>query len=77
MNRISRRQNTSHGASSPREAQLDFGTLTEGYRRELLVHCYRILGSLEDAEDALQETLINAWQHFDTLRSQASLRVWL
>ena len=61
----------------PSEAQLDFGSLTEGYRRELLVHCYRILGSLEDAEDALQETLINAWQHFHTLRSQASLRAWL
>jgi RNA polymerase sigma-70 factor, ECF subfamily len=57
--------------------RLDFGLLTDRYRRELLVHCYRILGSLEDAEDALQEALFNAWRQFDSLRSLAALRAWL
>jgi RNA polymerase sigma-70 factor, ECF subfamily len=77
VNRISKRQKTSQRVSPHLDAQPDFGSLTEGYHRELLVHCYRILGSLEDAEDALQETLIKAWQQFDTLRSQAALRAWL
>src|SRR3954464_8748604 len=54
-----------------------FESLTSPYRRELLVHCYRILGSLEDAEDALQDALIRAWRQFDSLRSQSALRAWL
>lgn len=70
-------QKTSQMAPPHSDDQLDFGSVTDRYRRELLVHCYRILGSLEDAEDALQETLINAWRHLDSLRSQASLRGWL
>jgi RNA polymerase sigma-70 factor (ECF subfamily) len=70
-------QKTSQLDSPHFEDQLDFGILTEGYRRELFVHCYRILGSLEDAEDAVQEALINGWRQFDSLRSQASLRAWL
>src|SRR5436305_240574 len=54
-----------------------FQRLTDDYRYELLVHCYRILGSVEDAEDALQETLLRAWRRLDALKVQSSLRAWL
>ena len=54
-----------------------FAELTEPFRRELHVHCYRILGSLQDAEDALQETLLAAWRGLDGYKQRASLRTWL
>jgi RNA polymerase sigma-70 factor (ECF subfamily) len=54
-----------------------FGELTEPYRRELLVHCYRMLGSFTDAEDALQDTLLAAWQGLAAFDGRASLRTWL
>ena len=54
-----------------------FEDLTNPYQHELLVHCYRMLGSRLDAEDALQETLLKAWHKWDTLHSQSSLRAWL
>jgi len=54
-----------------------FGELTEPYRRELLVHCYRMLGSFTDAEDALQDTLLAAWQGLAGFDGRASLRTWL
>ena len=54
-----------------------FRELTEPFRRELRVHCYRLLGSLQDAEDALQETLLSAWQGLPAFEGRASIRTWL
>ena len=54
-----------------------FRELTEPYRRELQVHCYRMLGSFQDAEDALQNTLLTAWQSLAGFEGRASLRTWL
>jgi RNA polymerase sigma-70 factor (TIGR02960 family) len=54
-----------------------FQALTEPYRRELQVHCYRMLGSLQDAEDLLQDTLLAAWQGFAAFEERASIRTWL
>ena len=55
----------------------EFGSNVERHRRELLVHCYRMLGSLPDAEDAVQETLLRAWRYRDSLKEGAPLRPWL
>src|SRR5881409_1426678 len=54
-----------------------FRELTDPHRRELQVHCYRILGSLQDAEDAVQETLLAAWRAMGEFEGRASLRSWL
>src|SRR5712691_6842774 len=54
-----------------------FRQLVGPYRRELQVHCYRILGSAHDAEDALQETLLAAWRGLSGFEGRASLRTWL
>jgi RNA polymerase sigma-70 factor (ECF subfamily) len=54
-----------------------FRRLTDPHRRELLVHCYRFLGSVQDAEDALQDTLLAAWQGIGGFEERASLRTWL
>jgi RNA polymerase sigma-70 factor (ECF subfamily) len=54
-----------------------FRALTEPHRRELQVHCYRMLGSLQDAEDALQDTLLSAWQGIGGFEGRASIRTWL
>src|SRR6476469_523790 len=54
-----------------------FGSLVDPYRRELQLHCYRILGSLQDAEDLLQETLLAAWRGLDQFEGRSSLRAWL
>ena len=54
-----------------------FRELTEPYRRELQVHCYRMLGSFQDAEDALQDTMLAAWQGLGGFEGRASLRTWL
>jgi RNA polymerase sigma-70 factor (TIGR02960 family) len=54
-----------------------FRALTEPHRRELQVHCYRMLGSFQDAEDALQETLLAAWRGLEGFDGRASIRTWL
>jgi RNA polymerase sigma-70 factor (TIGR02960 family) len=54
-----------------------FRELTEPYRRELQVYCYRMLGSLQDAEDALQDTFLSAWQGLKGFEQRASIRTWL
>ncbi|WP_034272129.1 RNA polymerase subunit sigma-70 [Actinospica robiniae] len=54
-----------------------FKELTQPHVRELQVHCYRMLGSLQDAEDALQDTLLSAWQGLRAFEGRASLRTWL
>jgi len=54
-----------------------FRELTEPHHRELQVHCYRMLGSFQDAEDVLQETLLSAWQGLGGFEGRASLRTWL
>jgi RNA polymerase sigma-70 factor (ECF subfamily) len=54
-----------------------FQALTGPYLRELKVHCYRMLGSFQDAEDALQETLLAAWQGLEAFEGRASVRTWL
>src|SRR5215217_6843109 len=59
------------------EAEAAFRELTEPHRRELQVHCYRILGSIQDAEDLVQETLVAAWRGLETFEGRASVRSWL
>lgn len=57
--------------------QTTFGDLIEPHRRELQVHCYRMLGGVQDAEDAVQEAFLKAWLRRETYEQRATLRAWL
>src|ERR1700681_4805423 len=67
-------------AQSPVSARPDddaFRELVEAHERALRAHCYRMLGSLQDAEDQTQETLLRAWRNLGRFESRASVRAWL
>jgi RNA polymerase sigma-70 factor, ECF subfamily len=63
--------------SRARDGQADFAVLVEAHRADLHAHCYRMLGSLHDADDALQDVLLRAWRALPNFRGQSSLRTWL
>src|ERR1700709_882305 len=70
------------GSAAPRGrpgggAERPFADRTDPFRPELQLHCYRILGSVQDAEDLVQETMLAAWRGLEGFEGRASLRAWL
>src|ERR1700677_5326095 len=59
------------------ERSEEFARQAQTFRRELLAHCYRMLGSADEAEDLVQETYLRAWRSYDGFEGRASVRTWL
>ena len=76
MSRMLSRAET-HEIQRARIDQSQFSALAEPYRHELQAYCYRILGSVQDAEDLVQETMLRAWNRLDTFQGRAPFRAWL
>ena len=75
---VQERRVTSTQQESDHTAELsDFPTLTERYQRELLAHCYRMSGSVHEAEDLVQETFLRAWKASANFQGRSSVRTWL
>jgi len=67
----------SHQQQASAHANQSFERLAEPFRREIKLHCYRMLGSLHEADDLVQETYLRAWRSFDSFESGTSFRAWL
>jgi len=65
------------GAVGEAAGRESFAALTEPYRRQIKVHCYRMIGSLHEAEDLVQETYLRAWRGFDSFEGRGSVKAWL
>src|SRR3979409_2668780 len=74
---LARRRSLRTMAITTERDEVTFERLVEPHKRGLHAHCYRMLGSLHDAEDAYQEALLRAWRALPRLREDAALRAWL